>query len=623
MLRFILLAGSALSAAALPFSANAQNNDNEIIVTGLRAVDQSDVSASVSVIDEAALSIRASSYVADQLRAVPGLGLSRSGALGGLTQIRIRGAEANHTLVLVDGIEVSNPVTGETDFGLWGGVNASRIEVARGEQSALYGSDAIGGVVAITTGTAGLRASAEYGSFDTKRGAVSYGGEAGAVQFNLSASAFDTDGVDTAGLGGEKDGSNYISLGGNISFDLNDNWSAGALASYRSSSVETDPDLNFDGALDNADRKTDSDQILLGARLDGLTGLISHQLKASFNDVTLENMADGQFTDETDGQRVKLSYSPSIDIGTDDRGATFSGLIDYEAEDYERVDTNTLFGDPNQAQSFNTLGFAGEIRARLGSAALNGSLRHDDNDGRFDNATTWRVGGAYNTDFGTKLRASIGTGVKNPTFTELFGFFPGSFTGNPNLKPEKSQSWEIGFDHRFETLTLSATYFDADLEDEITTVFNPDFTSSAANRTDDSSRKGFELAANWAASEAWSLSGALSNINSDNDQGTDEIRVPEWTGSAAVNWASTTKDGLRAGLAFDYVGSQDDFNFGTFPAARVNLDSYVLVSATAAYPLTDRFSLTLRGENLLDEETRDVFGFNGTGAGVFFGFSLR
>jgi vitamin B12 transporter len=195
--------------------------------------------------------------------------------------------------------------------------------------------------------------------------------------------------------------------------------------------------------------------------------------------------------------------------------------------------------------------------------------------------------------------------------------------GNPDLNPEKSQSWEIGFDHNFDRLTLSATYFDAALEDEIITVFNSNFTTGPANRTGDSQRNGFEVAANWDVADAWSLSGMLSNINSDADQDVAEIRVPKWTGSAAVNWASSSKDGLRAGVAFDYVGSQDDFNFGTFPASRVNLDSYVLVSATAAYPITDKLSLTLRGENLLDEQTRDVFGFNGTGAGVFLGFSLR
>jgi len=137
-----------LSVALLPLtalSAHAQSLDglnDEIIVTGLRAVPASDVTSSVTVLDFETLAIRNSPFIADQLRAVPSLGVSRSGGLGNATQIRIRGGEANHTLVLLNGIEISDPFNGETDFGLWSGLNTQRIEVARGEQSGLYGSDA-------------------------------------------------------------------------------------------------------------------------------------------------------------------------------------------------------------------------------------------------------------------------------------------------------------------------------------------------------------------------------------------------------------------------------------------------------------------------------------------------
>jgi len=216
--------------------------------------------------------------------------------------------------------------------------------------------------------------------------------------------------------------------------------------------------------------------------------VIDHILRANFSDVELENKADDDFTNATTGQRAKLSYSPSVSLGAAGADITLSGIIDWEGEDYERVDTNTLFGDPNQAQSFNSYGIGGEARARFGGAALNGSLRFDDNDGRFENAATWRVGGAYNFGYGGKLRASIGEGVKNPTFTELFGFFPGSFVGNPNLNPEKSQSWEVGYDLSVGNINASATYFEASLEDEIFTAFNPDFTSTAANREGNSDR---------------------------------------------------------------------------------------------------------------------------------------
>jgi len=242
-------------------------------------------------------------------------------------------------------------------------------------------------------------------------------------------------------------------------------------------------------------------------------------------------------------------------------------------------------------------------------------------------ASTWRVGGAYTFGNGAKLRASAGTGVKAPTFTELFGFFPASFIGNPDLKPEKSTSWEIGWDQDFGPVQTSLTYFDAELEDEIFTNFIG-FSSTPANRIGDSERSGLEAAMTWQASESINLSGALSSITSTGDDDSDEIRVPEWTGSVSLNWKSLTKDGLRAGIAADYVSEQDDFDFGnfdpmTFAPLRVSLDSYVLISATAEYPITERWAVTLRGENLADETVTDVFGFNGPGAGVFIGLKLR
>ncbi|MGB0907632.1 MAG: TonB-dependent receptor plug domain-containing protein [Maricaulaceae bacterium] len=641
MFKHTLLLSAALLSAQTALATSVRPESDFVEVTAMRIIDADDATSTITVLTEGELAIRNTPYVADQLRAVPGVALSRSGAVGGLTQIRMRGAEANHTLVLLNGAEVSDPVTGETDFGLLSGLGLSHIVVARGEQSVLHGSDAIGGVVALETKTSGLQGAVEYGAFDTKRGHIAYGERYHNKNYELAASFFETDGVDTAGLGGEKDGSDSFSLLGGGEFEITPDWTLGGFASYRQSSVETDPDLNFDGALDNADRVSNSDQWVLSGNVSGETGRVSHELRANVGETVRESKADGAFTDETTGQRTKLSYSPSILFGYDqpvsiidddtprfwgeyDNYMRISGIIDWESEDYERVDTNTVFGDPNQVRSFDKIGVAAEVRANYNNVLFNASVRHDDNEGRFENATTWRVGGAYKFDYNTKIRASLGSGVKNPTFTELYGFFPASFIGNPNLKPEKSTSWEIGVDHGFGSFAqVSLTYFDAQLENEITTNFTPSFLSTPANLTGKSERSGVEIGVSKYFRNGVSLTGAATKISSENDSGDDEIRVPEFTASAALNWDSQSKDGFRAGLAVDYVGSQDDLNFGTFPAQRVNLDSYALVSASVEYPVLDRLSLTLRGENLLDEKVTDVFGYNGTGAGVFFGFKIR
>lgn len=626
MLKPFLACG--VSAFALTIPALAQSPDEPLVLetieaAGLRPVEAADVTSAVTVLTAQDLAIRDAPYIADQLRSVPGLAVSRSGAIGGLTQVRIRGAEANHTLVFLDGIEVSNPNSGEIDFGLWSGLDAARIEVLRGEQSTLYGSDAVGGVIAIETRTdPGLRGLLEAGTEGTFRLDGRYGAEFDKGYLVASFADVITDGVDTSGTGGEKDGSQNYSVGLRGGLDLAADWSLTALARYGYATVDTDPDLDFDGRLDDADRVTDSEQWIVGATLEGDAFGLNHIVRANYNDITRENEADGALTNEASGQRTKLAYSPSLQFGRGDAVHTISGLLDYESEDYEASDVE-FGGFTDQSQTFDTLGFAAEYQFSLNAFAFNASARRDDNDGQFDDADTWRLGAAYSFDaIGGRLRASAGEGVKNPTFTELFGFFPGNFIGNPDLVPEKSRSWELGWDQTFRAVDASVTYFSAELEDEIFTTFNPDFTSTARNRAGNSKRYGIEIGAGWQVSNALNVTGAFTATDSQDDGGSEEIRVPDWTGSLGLNWQPDPA-GFRAGLAVDLVGDQSDFDFGAFPARRVDLDTYALVSATADIPVTERLSVTLRGTNLLDQDVTDVFGFNAPGAGALIGLRLR
>ncbi len=621
----LIMSAAGLTLACGAFAQETQEPErlDTVTVTGLRPVPAENLTSAVTVLDGDDLEVRAAPYLADQLRAVPGVAVSRSGALGGLTQIRLRGAEANHTLLLIDGVEVSDPVTGASDFGLFAGLRPERIEVLRGEQSGLYGSDAIGGVInVITASQAGPLGRAEYGSRDTLRGDIGYGFEGEGAALTLSAGGFTTEGVDTSGTGGEEDGSqsyNALATGG---VDLSGNWRLTGLVRYGDSEVDTDPDLDFDGRLDDGDRVTQAEQWTLGASLGGEAASFDHQFRASFNSVARDNFADSTFTNAFKGERTKLSYSPSRAFSAGPADITLTGLIDHETEDYTARDEN-FGGATNQDESFETLGLAGEVRADFGAVQLAANLRHDDNDGRFEDATTGRVSGAVQLHPDHRLRASFGTGIKNPTFTELFGFFPGSFIGNAQLEPEQSTSWEIGWDGAFGPLAFSTTWFDAQLEDEIFTAFNPDFTSTARNRDGDSERSGLEIGARWQVTGALSLNGQATFIESDSDDGSAEIRVPSQTASLSVDYRPDAWNGGRLGLALDHVGEQDDFDFGAFPATRVTLDSYVLASASAQWPLTERIALTLRGDNLFDEEITDVFGFRGPGAGVFVGLKLR
>jgi vitamin B12 transporter len=613
--RLTLLGASAL---AFSFSAASAEEDrllDPVEVTGLRPVEADKATVSVSVLTQDILVVRASPNPADQLRGVPGAAVSRSGSLGGLTQVRFRGAEANHTLVLFEGIEISDPVNGATDFGLLTALPVGRIEVLRGAASSVHGSDAIGGVVSIDAArAAGVSGFAEGGSFATSQGALGWSGE----RLAAAVSGLTTDGVDAAGASGKKDGSEALSGLVTGKFDLGTDWSLSWVGLARRADSEFDSDTDFDGLLNDVDRRTQAGQRLAGAALTGTLGPLDHVVRASFNEVDRDNLADGAITDVAKGRRTKMSWSPGFAAGVH----TVTGLVDFERETYERADVE--FGGATDAdETFESVSLAGEYRLAAGALDLAASVRHDDNKNRFDDATTWRLGAGYALEgVGGRVRASIGTGIKNPTFTELYGFFTGSFIGNPDLKPEGSQGWEVGWEQALGNFSYSATYFDADLENEIYTAFNPDFTSTALNRAGKSARSGVELAGRWLALANLSFAGQATFFDSQDDTGADEIRVPEITASVSADW-QVQPDGVRIGLALDHVGEQGDFDFGPFPLRLVELDAYTLATLTAEYPVTERLAVTLRGENLLDETATDVFGYTAPGAGVFVGLKLR
>ena len=200
---------------------------------------------------------------------------------------------------------------------------------------------------------------------------------------------------------------------------------------------------------------------------------------------------------------------------------------------------------------------------------------------------------------------------------ELFGFFPSSnFTGNPNLEPENSFGISVGYEQSIGNLDLSVDVFRSELEDEITTLFNPDFTTTVVNLDTDSTRQGIELAAQW-SNDDFQLSGSASFLDSEQDD-IEEIRRPDFLASATGTWTAT--DSLALTVSIDHNGEQLDTDFATFQ--NVELDSFTLVGANARYKLTENVALTLRGSNLLDDDYEEVVGFASRGRAVFGGLEL-
>ena len=217
----------------------------------------------------------------------------------------------------------------------------------------------------------------------------------------------------------------------------------------------------------------------------------------------------------------------------------------------------------------------------------------------------------------------MGTGVKNPSFTELFGFFDGVFVGNPDLEPEESTSWEVGIDQRlFDSEALvSVTYFNAELEREIFSVFGPapTFTATPANRDTTSEQQGVEVALNAQMGRQWNLNAAYTYVDSEED-GVTEVRRPESIASAALTWTAPD-DVASATLVVRHNGAAEDTNFGT--SSRVTLDEFTLVNINARVEVVEGVDLFARAENLLDETYEQVFSFVSPGRTVTAGVSAR
>ncbi len=565
--------------------------------------------------------------IADVLRDVPGVAVS---SVAGQTQIRLRGSEANHVLVLVDGIEVSDPFGGEFDIGTLQAEIGSSVEVLRGPQSALYGSDAIGGVVAYRGGDFdGFGARIEGGTLGTVNGAARYGYSSETLSASLSATVVSTDGEPNARDGVRDIGRDSYTVSGKVSAHLTEGFSLRAAGRFiRTEGEFNSSDFNsanptFGLIIDSPDTAFENEAIygLVGARLETLDGSWTHDLSAQIADINRETVGPFGPSNSSEGDRLKASYVTAYDFGGSGHSVTFAA--DWEQERFRNT-TPGGFAFNGRRQIENT-GLVGEYRYAGSRFDFSAAIRHDIND-RFADATTFRVGAGYAVTDTTRLRASAGSGIKNPGFFELFGFVDGTFIGNEDLTPEKSKSWEVGVDQDFAdgAVRLSLTYFDSELEDEIFTTFPaPSFIATPANRDTVSTQQGIEVAISADLGSGVSFNGAYSYLDAEED-GVEEVRRPDEIASAALSW-NAPDDAGGITLVVRYNGETPDLAFTdpSFVPVREILDDYTLVNLNARVRLTDGVGLFARAENLLDTQYEQVFSFVSPGQSIIAGIEAR
>ena len=608
--------------------------DNIVVTASRSPMAKADIGSSVTVINRQQIDLRQARFVTDLLRSVPGFAVSQAGTMGSQTQVRVRGAEANHVLVLIDGVRANDPASGdEFRWELLSTSNVERIEIVRGPQSSLWGSDAVAAVVHVITQSGGdrprINAYAEGGSHNTLNGGLNggTGGDTWSLGFGLE--RLDTDGTNNSRGGNEDDGSDMttasVSAQLRPSANLTLKFGLRAVDAY----AQFDPvDFFVSGLPEDGDVATDSERYYwsAGATLSAVDGRLVHHLDARYLDTANRNLTDGSLNSSTASDRKTFTYQADIQIGEN----LLSMAVEHERTRFaQRGEIG--FGDPNQDQSMSVSSFIADFQGKsIDRLTWLISGRYD-NYSDFDSALSGRLSLAYEVGNATRVRANIGTGRKAPTFTDRFGFFPGLFIGNPNLKPERSVSYDLGIDQTLldDSLELQFSVYYQDLEDEINGfVLDPDtFLFTAENINGDSTRKGVEASATLNLTGNLNFGGSYTYTDStENDgsaNGMRELRRPRHSGSLSAGYRFLN-DRANLSLVADYGGTSTDIFFPPFPASSeiVALESHWLLDLTASYDINRNSKVFARANNLLDEDYEQVFGYRTPGRSAFAGIRV-
>jgi vitamin B12 transporter len=554
--------------------------------------------------------------VGEALRGVPGVTVATNGARGKQTSIFLRGADSGQTLVLVDGVRINDPVGGAVDLGGLETDNIERIEVVRGPQSTLYGSDAIGGVVNIITrrgrGRPGARLEGAAGNFDTYRAGAGLGGAGRRVSGTAEASRFSTDNER------ENDWFDADTLSGRLDADFGDRLSTALTARWVDSEVGVPGSVLF---LPPTNGRQENDLLTVGLSADlRATSMWTQRLSAGLTDREQDFRSPASSSDsEARTWAVEWVHT----VAPTDALSLLAGA-EYRVEDGEFANSQgtdidaTLYTRALFAQAQVT-----PLRDRL---FLQAGARLDDAT-RIDEEVSPRVAAALLVpETGTRLHGSWGKGIKSPSLLDLFfppvdfGFGP-AFGGDPNLKPERSTGWDVGVGQRLlgRRIETDVTFFRNDFEDLIAPAQTFPFNFANVSKA-----HSYGVETSFAAYPAdWIDLGATytyTEARDDVDQ-TQLLNRPRNQGSASVTArptgaASVTLSGLYVGKRRNLLATDAGYNGGYF-----RLDA----SATYRLPFGRRIAAELFGrvENLLDREYADVAGFPALGANVLGGIRAR
>ena len=642
-----LAVAAALSAALQPQTPDSRTSPSdppqrprhEIVVTAARiATPAREVASSVTVVAGRDLDRSRGASVLDALRSAVGLSESANGGPGSTSSILLRGSNSEHVLVLLDGVELNDPMNPSRsfDFAHLGLEGVERVEVLRGPQSPLYGSDALGGVINILTrrgeGRPALSFTAQGGSYGTVSNGLDFGGAAGVFHYALGLSQFSTRGFSAASSAyagnAEKDGYRGLGVSGRAGVALTGGFEADLIVRAVSDRTDLDAFGGPGGDDPNSAQRYDSVFLRGQARAIFAGGRWEQKLGLTYvrADRALDNPVDALHPLDSElaaygSARAAVDWQNNLFL-SDANTLTFGLDLAREQGDSQYT-SRSAYGEYDSLFPGRTADQAGlyvQDRIRLADRFFATAGARLDRHSRSGAALTYRIAPAYYLEStGTRFKATLGTGFKSPSLYQLYA--PGTSwgpIGNAALAAERCLGWDAGIEQEFlgGALTAGVTYYRNDFRNLIDFDFSRGYINIGRART-----RGVEISA-----EARAASGLLARLSytsleaRDLDSGAALLRRPNARLTARVDVPFLGK--FTAGLAAAWTGARHDKDFSGWEARDVVLAPYMLLDASLSYALGPAARLFVRADNILDARYETVYGYGTARFAVYGGITL-
>lgn len=608
--------------------ANQQAELDTVLVESVYAVpaQRDNTGASVTVLTEKDFQQRQATYVIDVLNTVPGIAVGATGGRGAQTSVFLRGAESDHVLVVIDGVKV-NPASGNAfDFGTLPLSHIARIEVLRGEQSALWGSYAVGGVINIIT-KSGKNADQPFsasvhlggGSNKTADLSATLSGRQEDFYYSLNANHSRTDGISaksrgvfnyqttqgkTIQTGGWKEDDAFEHSGVSLRLGY-DFASAGieVLYQYSKNTVHFDPSDKAKEIM--TDDQTDNQHNLF--KLSGYLGGDEELFKQSayFSLTDLDSQTQSQYPNQSDGKTINVGYQ--FDYHFDREGQTTQAVSLLFEHKKDSFNSNNY---PNE-KNIKANGVAVEYRLfDEADHALSLGLRHDKHS-KAQDSTTYKLAGGYRLNDTIRVHGNWGTGVKTPTVFDYYGW-NGQYLGNPELKAEQSHGGEIGVSLQTvdQTHWLDVTYFNRRVDDFIDTKYSADYsTAQSINLAGKTKISGWELTYQGQVTDQLSAFANYTYTDAKNAKGQNLQRRPKHQANLGLSYRLNEQLATHASATFVGKRLNKHFDNVTYQSSDVTMPSYEVVNIGANYQLNKQLSGYLNINNVFDKKYENVIGY--------------